>query len=71
MPQTHTGPAPRPRAPGHVLRRGYGISRTTWWRWRQDPRFPAPAVIGQVQLFDVEAVERWLDAHTQRREAAS
>ena len=40
----------------------FGISIMTLWRWRQDPTFPQPLQRGQVVLYDIAAIEEWLEA---------
>lgn len=37
-----------------------GITRTTLWRWIDEPGFPKPIKRGNTVLFDVAAVEAWL-----------
>lgn len=37
------------------------ISRTTLWRWIEQPGFPKPLKKGNTVLFDIEAVEAWLE----------
>lgn len=37
------------------------VSRTTVWRWQSMPDFPAPKKRGAIVLFDIEAVEAWLN----------
>ena len=37
------------------------ISRTTLWRWIDEPGFPRPVKRGNTVLFDVAAVEAWLE----------
>lgn len=38
-----------------------GISRTTLWRWIDQPGFPKPVKRGNTVLFDIAAVEAWLE----------
>ena len=52
----------RPRHSAAQVRQRLGsISRATLWRWIEQRGFPRPVVIGHVRLFDVEAVERWIE----------
>ena len=37
------------------------VSRVTIWRWTQEPDFPKPIKRGNTVLFDIEAVEAWLN----------
>lgn len=37
-----------------------GVSRTTLWRWIDEPGFPKPIKRGNTVLFDVAAVDAWL-----------
>lgn len=39
----------------------FGISIMTLWRWRQDPAFPQPLQRGQIVLYDIAAIESWLN----------
>ena len=39
----------------------FKISVMTLWRWRQDPAFPQPLQRGQVVLYDIAAIEAWLN----------
>jgi len=38
-----------------------GIGRTTLWRWSNQPGFPKPIKRGNTVLFDIAAVEAWLE----------
>lgn len=38
-----------------------GVSRTTLWRWSRKPDFPKPIKRGNTVLFDIDAVEAWLE----------
>ena len=38
----------------------FSVSRTTLWRWIDEPGFPKPIKRGNTVLFDVAAVEAWL-----------
>ena len=40
----------------------FQVSTMTLWRWRQDPAFPQPLQRGQVVLYDIAAIEAWLNA---------
>lgn len=37
------------------------VSRTTIWRWIDQPGFPKPVKRGNTVLFDIAAVEAWLE----------
>ena len=37
------------------------VSRTTIWRWQSMPDFPVPKKRGNTVLFDLEAVDVWLN----------
>lgn len=38
-----------------------GISRMTLWRWSNEPDFPKPIKRGNTVLFDIAAVQAWLE----------
>lgn len=38
-----------------------GIVRSTLWRWSEQPGFPKPIKRGNTVLFDIAAVEAWLE----------
>ena len=38
-----------------------GVSRTSLWRWAKEPDFPKPIKRGNTILFDIDAVEKWLN----------
>lgn len=56
----------RERLPGPDVARRLNISRTSLWRWRQQPDFPAPAAVGHMRLYDVGALEEWLASRQAR-----
>jgi predicted DNA-binding transcriptional regulator AlpA len=56
----------RERLPGPDVTRRLNISRTSLWRWRQQPGFPAPVAVGKLRLFDVVALEEWLSTRQAR-----
>lgn len=39
----------------------FGVSRTTVWRWIKEPGFPDPVKRGRIVLFDIAAVDAWLN----------
>lgn len=39
----------------------FSVSRTTIWRWIDEPGFPRPIKRGNTVLFDIAAVEAWLE----------
>lgn len=39
----------------------FQISVMTLWRWAQCPTFPQPLKRGQVVLYDLQAIESWLN----------
>lgn len=44
---------------------GFKISRTLFWRLRQQEGFPAPIRVGQRRiLFDAEAIRAWLESQS-------
>ena len=43
----------------------FAISQMTLWRWRQTPNFPKPLKRGGVVLFDIAAIENWLEGAQQ------
>lgn len=38
----------------------FQISIMTLWRWTKRPGFPQPLKMGQIVLYDIAAIERWL-----------
>ena len=39
----------------------FSISKMTLWRWQKSPGFPPPLRRGGVVLYDLCAVQAWLD----------
>lgn len=39
----------------------YNISHMTLWRWRQQDDFPQPLTRGRIVLYDIAAIDSWLE----------
>lgn len=39
----------------------FQISEMTLWRWRQEDTFPKPLKRGRTVLYDLAAIEQWLN----------
>lgn len=48
----------------------FGISRSTWWSWRQLRGFPAPLLPGHLARWDLKAVDAFMSNQRKRSSPA-